>query len=106
MPDLRPCPFCGSAALLSALEGEPEGEGFWAWAYCPLCNANGSDKTTRAEAIATWNTRPIEDALLAACEDALAFLPLVGDGGCAVEGADDAEMACRSAIANAKKGKP
>ena len=63
MADLKPCPLCSSCgcgdppAVYSYLEGYHRGE-------CN-CGWEGPTLPTKEEAIAAWNTRPIEDALRA-----------------------------------------
>ena len=59
--ELRPCPFCASAATVSGL---PDGEN------CVLCDnvacsTQSPEDGTPEETSASWNRRPIEDALRA-----------------------------------------
>ena len=73
---LSRCPFCEStnAALVEFRCGD-------VWVECQDCGAVGPTANValempdrKAEAIALWSKRPVEDALLAACEAALATL--------------------------------
>ena len=65
MTDLRPCPWCGSDAMV----GESHIEG-WSVVVCTHCLATRphGDKPTGAEAAAVWNRRatgwvPVDDGL-------------------------------------------
>lgn len=52
MPDLKPCPFCGSEDI-----GPILGEyGLW-WVDCDSCHACGPLGDTELEAITAWNRR-------------------------------------------------
>jgi hypothetical protein len=42
--------------------------------WCHKCFAKGSPNSSREEAVSSWNTRPIEDALLEACEATMTHL--------------------------------
>lgn len=68
MSDLKPCPFCGHAAVLEVCDTEPCNCGFQ-WIGClnddcpvePLIEKDDGpspDGHTTESAIAAWNTRP------------------------------------------------
>ena len=59
---LRAC-MCGSTDL-EILHSAT----YYVW--CHKCFAKGSPCTTKEEAVSSWNTRPVEDALIEACEEA------------------------------------
>ena len=75
MPDkkLKPCPLCEGAAYIRKREFNNP--------YCGCCSHCGAESgqfSTREQAVAAWNTRPVEDELLAALKIAranLQFLP-------------------------------
>lgn len=69
--ELKPCPFCGSDAVTLVTEGHPVHA---LRAYCAKCGGLGAGSTARTgsgiigpdagyEAIAAWNSRPIEGKL-------------------------------------------
>lgn len=57
MSELKPCPFCGGVAQVNTwtMHGITESR-----CFCPNPDCPNSVRTV---ALATWNTRPIEDAL-------------------------------------------
>lgn len=67
---LKPC-MCGSTDL-EILHSAT----YFVW--CQKCFANGSPRISREEAISFWNIRPIEGALLEACEEAIKLLGVNG----------------------------
>jgi hypothetical protein len=53
------------------------GLGFMSYVQCPICILETKRYGTRAEAVAAWNHRPVEDALVEALKestDALRYL--------------------------------
>ena len=67
--ELKPCPFCGSAAILR--DAQVSEDCMDSWVECKSCGAT----TDRHESpmgtdnpIAAWNTRPVEDALVEALQ--------------------------------------
>lgn len=58
-PDLLPCPWCGTAENVRVDMGHYYGE-VTCW-NCKGAISWGPEKTTRAEAIAAWNTRHTSD---------------------------------------------
>jgi hypothetical protein len=85
--ELKPCPFCGGAAELRS----------WDWPYVRYqvrCSkkCNGGRKAVEADAIAAWNTRqPNPAVLVEALKTANAWLERWADhvGNC-----DDAPCTC------------
>jgi len=73
---LKPCPFCG---MDNAIVSHAPREGLPWLVLCPDCGARSSNDLGESGAIEQWNTRPIEDALLEACEAILAWCG-TGDG--------------------------
>ena len=59
MSELKPCPFCGCEAQVNAwtMHGITESRCFCSNSDCP--------NSVRTVALEQWNTRPIEDALIA-----------------------------------------
>ncbi len=57
---LKPCPFCGHAAIDSY-----ETNDNWYSVYCVVCGIHTADCKSIEAAIDNWNTRPAEDALRA-----------------------------------------
>ena len=59
MSELKPCPFCGGEAQVNTwtMHGITESRCFCSNSDCP--------NSVRTVALATWNARPIEDALTA-----------------------------------------
>lgn len=53
--DLKTCPFCGSPGI----KARRTTNAAYTYVECDGCNAMGPDETE----VATWNTRPTEDAL-------------------------------------------
>lgn len=54
MPDLKPCPFCGSKAELNRLGGPGSTH---AYVECSKCDASMSFRTTFEAAAEAWNRR-------------------------------------------------
>lgn len=52
---LKPCPFCNGKAEFENNNGE------W-FVFCEKCGSMTVPFETKPEAVAAWNTRPIEDA--------------------------------------------
>jgi hypothetical protein len=81
--ELKPCPFCGETAIMTVWNGgaagatcDCSGTGPYAWMDARI-EAEGRQSEVVAEAVAYWNTRPIEDALRARAEAAEAKLAAV-----------------------------
>lgn len=55
--DLKPCPFCGGKAYI--VDG---GKDYSFFAGCSNCCSYTEFFKTKDEALAAWNTRPVEDA--------------------------------------------
>ena len=64
MSELKPCPFCGSMNIR-----KPIGEDGW---MCKTCGSKG---------FVDWNTRPIEDALLARIAELEEFIGKLIEAG-------------------------
>lgn len=64
--ELKPCPFCNKLDITTR-------KGARTQMMCIRCGAEGPDAATRAEAVALWNTRPVEDAWRARAEAAEAL---------------------------------
>lgn len=64
MGELRPCPFCGSAAKILHVSQlwEPK-DAYWAQCENHDCRMSGRHYTTEAEAIEKWNTRYADKGL-------------------------------------------
>lgn len=58
LPDLMPCPFCGSAEVSLWSDGSDHDWGS-DWVECELCGTNGPLGSPSAEAVELWNTRRI-----------------------------------------------
>lgn len=58
MSDLKPCPFCGSEAVVNYKQAL----GTWIVectnSYCPASYMIGMDYDTKLEAVDAWNRRP------------------------------------------------
>ena len=61
MDKLKLCPFCGGTPFITR-------DDIWHYATCPDCGATSQEDLGDSGAIENWNTRPIEDDLLAACK--------------------------------------
>ena len=61
--ELKACPFCGSEDITIESFGEQR-----ITACCSTCECNTGYMRDNLEAIESWNTRPIEDALRAELE--------------------------------------
>lgn len=75
MGELKPCPFCSGADVKCFHVDSPERTRHWV--LCRDCHASPGDRLTEAEAIAVWNTRPLETVnagLLEAAKRVLAGL--------------------------------
>lgn len=70
MSELKPCPFCGGTNIkLGQVEIScPQEIGYYH--HCDECNSSNEVIPYMDKAVAEWNTRPIEDALLARAEAA------------------------------------
>jgi len=65
--ELRPCPFCGSEAIIKTNTGNIE-TASWFWGECKNDECeyiNISPCKTQEQAETDWNTRPVEEALQA-----------------------------------------
>lgn len=65
--NLKPCPFCGSEAIIKTNTGNIE-TASWFWVECKNDECeyiNISPCKTQEQAETDWNTRPLEDALQA-----------------------------------------
>ena len=69
MSDLKPCPLCGSEDITIESFGEQR-----ITACCSTCECNTGYMRDNLEAIESWNTRPIEDALQAKLDVAISTL--------------------------------
>jgi Lar family restriction alleviation protein len=67
METIKPCPFCGSI-IVSVNRSK------LFWVFCRNCNADGLSVVTEAEAIESWNNRPIEDRLRGVIRDIISSL--------------------------------
>lgn len=56
MDELKPCPFCGGKAFVSA-KLPYFGETLTLAVVCEKCNASSKHKTTEEKAIEAWNRR-------------------------------------------------
>lgn len=56
--ELKPCPFCGAVELKIYAE----------CVHCHVCGSESDEYVTIDGAILSWNTRPLEDALLTRAE--------------------------------------
>jgi hypothetical protein len=69
--ELKPCPWCnGEAYAFPVLDRNGEHDGFSV--LCFGCDASIETYASKEKAIFAWNTRPIEDALRAERDAALA----------------------------------
>jgi len=53
--DLKPCPFCGGAAVVV-----PDDNDCWSFVECKFCAAQSDGCRTKEDAIAAWNRRAKE----------------------------------------------
>lgn len=53
LPDLKPCPFCGSEEVATA------GQYPYLWMFCESCYAGGPYETDAEDAITAWNRRVV-----------------------------------------------
>lgn len=72
MSELKACPFCGGVTIRMLYDEPGEVLGIrvpasWAW-QCFGCGARGPASIEEKKAEAAWNTRPLEDALIADVE--------------------------------------
>lgn len=81
------CPFCGSNYVVLA---SPR-VGFIS-VMCNQCDGEGPHKSTKVQAVTAWNTRPIEDALVKALEDAVSHCGSCGGSGTAYTMEDETEI--------------
>lgn len=56
--ELKPCPFCGGAAIVNA---DGWAESSWWFAQCLGCQAQGDEYNSGEEALKAWNTRSTPD---------------------------------------------
>ena len=73
MSELKPCPFCGNELPVHYIAMQNR---YVQLISCPFCNGTVSCNKflSDKDALTTWNTRPLEDVLLARiaeCESAL-----------------------------------
>ena len=66
MSELKPCPFCGSEA---GFGHDPYSGVHWVACMEGNCPMVATTFKTPDDAAEAWNTRPLEDELLAACEE-------------------------------------
>ena len=65
MNKLKPCPFCGSANVVEFDGSESQAQAI----YCLDCPSGMADSRLSAKVLRiNWNTRPLENKLLAALE--------------------------------------
>jgi len=65
--ELKPCPFCGSEAIIKTNTGNIK-TAYWFWVECKNDECDHLDmcpRKTQEQAESDWNTRPIEDAMQA-----------------------------------------
>jgi Lar family restriction alleviation protein len=80
MSELKPCPFCGNELPVHYIAMQNR---YVQLISCPFCNATVSCNKflSDKDALATWNNRPIEDALNARIAELEAFKKIVNDCG-------------------------
>ena len=61
IPGLKPCPFCGGPAELHSARSDRRRPSI---VICASCETAGSEAPTGKKAVAAWNTRAGETALL------------------------------------------
>jgi Lar family restriction alleviation protein len=75
MTDLKPCPFCGNKTLeINHIVITLRRRINWFHVYCFQCRAHGPDDPSERVAAEQWNTRPVEGALMEACEAMMTHL--------------------------------
>lgn len=80
--ELLPCPFCGRSAFMNHLRGAFGPDSCVVGCTNPNCDVSPSSEEhiTEAAAIAAWNTRPGEKALVDALEEAAQSLETIAKG--------------------------
>jgi len=58
---LKPCPFCGSEAVLDPHIIDDECPSHYCW--CPQCGARSGIENNEFAAVSVWNTRAQESAI-------------------------------------------
>lgn len=53
LPDLKPCPFCGSEKVATAVQYP------YLWMFCEYCYSSGPYETDAGGAINAWNMRVV-----------------------------------------------
>ncbi len=101
---MKPCPFCGKQPEYTDYSAQPYFV-FPREVACnnPDCLVNPSCAgKSKEDAIGEWNTRPIEDALLYACEYALSVYENITSVGFVSYENKPARDVLRAALAQAK----
>ena len=73
VPVARPCPWCGASQETSDVQYDFNDDSECSLVYCCACGERGPERESGDEALKAWNTRPVEDKMLA-------FLDQIVDG--------------------------
>ena len=75
MSNVKPCPFCGNAMLVSCIDADTDDD-FYS-VECSQCGGRSNECNAEADAIEAWNQRPPEaETLIEAARRCVALNPV------------------------------